>query len=91
MSAPRCKVSLPDFVAAHGERLRRYHAVHSTWGVALHVCLDDGNWTMLDESSAQYAEKCGDHEGAELARLVMQLSPSQRKRLERKLYERPKR
>jgi hypothetical protein len=46
---------------------------------------------MLDESSAQYAEKCGDHEGAELARLVMQLSPSQRKRLERKLYERPKR
>lgn len=87
MTAPSCKVTLPAFVAAHGERFRAYHRRNPTWG-ALHVCLDDGNWWALDEQSAVRAEETGDREGAALVRLVMQLSESQRGRLERHLYPR---
>ena len=86
MTAPHCKVTLPAFVAEHGERLRRYHLQNISWG-ALHVCLDDGNWTLLDEEDAERAETVrGDREGAALVRLVMQLSPSQRSRLESHMY-----
>jgi hypothetical protein len=86
MSAPSCRVTLPAFVAAYGERLRAYHRAQSSWG-ALHVCLADANWTLLGDLDARRAEAEGDLEGADLVRAVMQLSPSQRRRLERHLWE----
>lgn len=91
MSAPACKVTLPDFVREHGDRLRRYHRQHPGWG-ALHVCLEDGNWWAVDEEWAVHIEQRTDGygdpdpEGAALVRLVMQLSESQRARLEAHLY-----
>jgi hypothetical protein len=90
VTAPNREVTLPDFVREHGDRLRAYHRENAAWGLALHVCLEDGNWKMLDEDTARHAEAHGDHDGAALARLVMRLTPSQRKRLERHLYPEPR-
>lgn len=84
MTAPSCKVTLPVFVERYGDRLRAYRVSHPAWG-ALHVCLHDGNWSLLSEEDATRAEDRLDPEGAALVRAVLDLSPSQRARLEGKL------
>lgn len=70
---------LPRFVA--------YHACNPVWG-SLHIVLEDGN---CDDSSVRFcleeAEKRGDAEGAELARILLRMSRSQRGRLDWKVTQ----
>ena len=71
------KLTIPDVL----ERFAAYYRREPVWG-SLHVVLDDGN--VEDRSvrfCLEYAEREGDVEGAELARLLLRLSRSQRLRL----------
>jgi hypothetical protein len=68
----------PD-VRALVPRFLAHYRKHGTFGGALHVCLDDGNWNLPpDAESLLYAR---DDEECELARIVCELSESQRARL----------
>lgn len=73
------KLTVPDVI----ERFRAYHATNPVWG-SLHIVLEDHN---VEDSSVrfcvQYAEQTGDVEGAELARVLLTLSRTQRSRLSR--------
>lgn len=73
------KLSVPDVI----DRFRSYHACHGAWG-SLHVVLDDFN---LEDSSVkfciQYAEERGDTDGAELARVLLSMSKTQRGKIAR--------
>lgn len=72
-------VSIPDFLA----RFRAYHASHPTWG-ALHIVLDDGNMSNADvQFCIEYAVQQGDAECAALARVLLSMSKTQRKKLGR--------
>lgn len=77
MSKPSAKVTIPEVI----DRFRAYHHKNLVWG-SLHVVLDDLN---LEDGTVKfcekYAEENGDKEGAELARILLQMSRSQRKRL----------
>lgn len=73
------KPTIPEVI----DRFRAYQAIpgNGAWG-SLHVVLDDDN---VDDSTVafciEYAEKCGDTEGAELARILLTMSRTQRSRL----------
>jgi hypothetical protein len=59
-------------------RFSRYYESNPTWG-PLHIVLEDGN---VKDSDVQYcieaAERKGDKEGAELAKILLTQSKSQR-------------
>lgn len=66
------------------DRFRAYRAWHPAWG-SLHVVLDDGNWADgFVEYCVLHAEERGDAEGAELARLLLQMSRTQRVKIARR-------
>ena len=75
MSGPNIPEVLPRF--------REYHTKHFAWG-ALHIVLDDGN---VDDSSVQHciewAVQSSDAEGEALARILLSMSKTQRKKLGR--------
>jgi hypothetical protein len=78
MDAQR-KPTIPEILA----RFLAYYRDNPAWG-SLHIVLDDGN---VDDASVrfceEYATEKGDHEGAELARILMRMSRTQRAKLAR--------
>lgn len=71
------KPSIPQVVA----RFAAYYGQHPTWG-SLHIVLDDGNVRTGDvEFCIQWAEDNGDSEGAELGRILLSMSSTQRRKL----------
>lgn len=71
------KLSIPDVA----EQFARYYETHPAWG-SLHIVLDDGN--VSDDNvrfCIESAEQDGDTEGAELGRLLMGMSKTQRLKL----------
>lgn len=79
MTPPDRPPITPELVA----RFAAYYQVHPTWG-SLHIALDDGNVrdTHID-FCAEWAERTGDDEGLELARLLRTMSRTQRARVGR--------
>ena len=79
MSKPSALITVPEVI----DLFKAYYARpgNGVWG-SLHIVLDDGN---LEDSSVEfclkYAEEKGDTEGAELARILLKLSISQRKKI----------
>jgi len=75
------KPKIPDVI----ERFRAYYQKpgNGAWG-SLHIVLDDGN-TQDDNVRfcIQAAEERGDTEGAELARLLLRMSRTQRGKIAR--------
>ena len=73
------KISIPDVI----ERFRAYHNLdgNGAWG-SLHVVLDDGN---VDDHSVKHcihwAHERNDIEGQELAKILLNMSKTQRKKL----------
>jgi hypothetical protein len=71
------KPSIPDVI----ERFRAYNRQHGAWG-SLHVVLDDGNVEDCHvEFCIAHAEQSGDTEGAELGRVLLQMSKTQRAKI----------
>jgi hypothetical protein len=78
MSAEK-KPTVPEVIA----RFRAYHRENLAWG-SLHVILDDFNTeTKFVIGAAERAEASGDHEGAELARVLLRMSRTQREKIAR--------
>lgn len=79
LPASREKPSIPSVLG----RFRAYHEKHLVWG-ALHIVLDDGN---IGDDSVQFcldfAVESGDTDGAALARILLSMSKTQRKKLGR--------
>lgn len=73
------KPNIPDVAAD----FRAYHAANLAWG-SLHIVLDDGN---VEDSSVEfcikYAQENGDMEGERLAKILLTMSPTQRRKLPR--------
>jgi hypothetical protein len=71
------KPTIPEVL----DRFRAYHESEPVWG-SLHIVLDDGN---VDDSDVmfcvRYALENGDDEGAELARILLKMSRTQRLKL----------
>jgi hypothetical protein len=63
------------------DRFRAYHAENPVWG-SLHVCLEDGNYDSAAFCLA-WAQRHGDTEGEALARILLTLSRTQRRKLSR--------
>jgi hypothetical protein len=79
MSKPSATITVPEVI----ERFASYHEEYAAWG-SLHIVLDDFN--LADhhvQFCIDYAEEKGDIEGAELARILLKMSPSQRKKIGR--------
>ena len=79
------KPTIPEVVAAFADYQQRPE--NGAWG-SLHIVLEDGN--CKDSSArfcAQYAKEKGDVPGERLANILLQMSPSQRGRLSRKVDE----
>ncbi|MCY1280715.1 hypothetical protein D9M68_19050 [compost metagenome] len=79
MTAPSAKITVPEVF----ERFREYYLSNPAWG-SLHIVLADDN--VLDhhvEWTIEYAEEEGDKEGAELGKILLQMSKSQRLKLSR--------
>ncbi len=78
---PSAKITVPEVI----DRFAAYYEKHITWG-SLHIVLDDFN---IDNGSVEfcikYAEEKGDAEGLELAKILLQMSPTQRKKIGRLL------
>lgn len=75
------KPTIPEVI----ERFRAYRKKpgNAAWG-SLHLVLDDGNTEdYFVRRSISWAEECGDLEGAELARLLLLMSRTQRSKLAR--------
>lgn len=73
------KPTVPEVIAD----FRHYHADHPAWG-SLHSVLDDGN--VSDDSvyfAVSYAMSTDDAEGERLARILLQMSKTQRKKIGR--------
>lgn len=72
------KPTIPEVI----ERFRAYHRMHpTTWG-ALHIVLSDGNVADSHvESCIRNAQETGDTEGEELARILLRMSQTQRRKL----------
>lgn len=74
------------------EVIRRFAAYHESprggsWG-SLHIVLDEGNVRDGDVGQCiPWAEERGDLEAADLARLLLRMSKSQRWRVARKVQE----
>lgn len=77
MTAPSATITVPEVV----DRFRAYHLDNPAWG-ALHIVLEDHN---LEDSSVQFCINCAikedDVEGEALARILLQLSQSQRMKI----------
>ena len=83
MTAPSAKINLPEVI----EDFAAYYEVHTSWG-SLHVVLADGNYDQaVAEGCVRWAAEQGDTEGERLARILCDLSYSQRARLPRKVYQ----
>lgn len=79
MTAPSAKITVPEVV----DRFREYYLSNPAWG-SLHIVLEDDN--VLDhhvEWCIEYAEKEGDVEGMELAKILLTMSKSQRLKISR--------
>lgn len=75
------KPTIPEVI----ERFAAYYARHPAGG-AMHIVLDDGN--IADEHvryCIQHAQEQGDAEGEALARILLDMSKTQRKKLGRLL------
>lgn len=71
--------TIPDVLP----RFRAYHERHFAWG-ALHIVLDDDNCDNASvEHCVKWAQESGDAEGEALARILMSMSKTQRKKLGR--------
>lgn len=78
---------IPDFsperpsVPEIAEKIREYYTrPGNSVGGSLHVVLDDGNLQPSHiEYCLKYAVESGDSEGAELARALLQMTPTQRR------------
>ena len=81
MTAPRATVQIPEVI----DRFRAYFRKNPAWA-SLHVVLDDANF---DDGAVrhciEYADRVGDREGADLGRILLCMSKSQRKRLATKV------
>ena len=79
MTAPSATITVPDVI----DRFKEYWLDNPAWG-SLHIVLDDFN---IDdhhvEHCIQYAVEKGDTEGEALARILLQMSKSQRLKLSR--------
>jgi len=77
MTAPSATITVPDVI----DRFKDYHLLNPVWG-SLHIVLDDFN---VEDSHVQWciehAEQTGDTEGAELGKILLQMSKSQRYKL----------
>lgn len=81
MTAPKNKPLTQEQL----DRFWSYYQDNITWG-SLHIVLDDDNVRDCDvQFCIDYAEKHGDKEGAELARILLTQSESQRMRLPSKI------
>lgn len=73
------KPRIPDVI----DYFRAYNKVHPAWG-SLHIVLSDGN---VEDSNVQfclkYAEENKDEHGMELAKLLLNMSRTQRLKLGR--------
>jgi hypothetical protein len=71
------KPTIPEVI----DRFVPYYRQHPAWG-SLHIVLDDGN---VGDDDVRYciahAEERGDVEGADLARVLLQMSKTQRWKL----------
>jgi hypothetical protein len=81
VSAPKAKHRVPDVV----KMMRAYYATEGNEaGGYLHIVLDDGN---LGDDSIRFCrsecEAARDRAGVRLADILLEMSPSQRKRLYR--------
>ena len=81
MSKPSATLTVPEVL----ERFQMYHREpgNSCWG-SLHIVLDDGN--LKDHHvkfCIEFAEKRGDREGAELGKILLQMSETQRDKISR--------
>jgi hypothetical protein len=79
------KPTIPEVI----ERFREYHRKpgNLAWG-SLHIVLDDGN--VEDAHVAfcvEHAEAQGDTEGAELARILLAMSKTQRSKIGRLAHQ----
>lgn len=74
---PNAEITIPEVI----DRFCDYHEVNLYWG-SLHFVLDDAN---LDDSDVEFciewAQKNGDVEGEALARILLNMSKTQRKKL----------
>lgn len=71
------RLTVPDVI----DRFRAYHQANPAWG-ALHIVLDDGNVRNKDvQFCIDSALEQGDVEGHELARLLLEMSVTQRRKL----------
>jgi len=71
------KPAIPDVL----DDFAAYYRAHPAWG-SLHIVLDDGN--VSDGNVAyciEWAEECGDVEGARLGRVLLTMSRTQRRRI----------
>lgn len=78
---PSATITVPDVI----DRFKDYHELpgNSCWG-SLHVVLDDGNLKdHFVQFCIDFAEQSGDREGAELGRILLQLSETQRDKISR--------
>lgn len=84
----RGRLTLPEVI----DRFIAYHSRHDNWGQALHIALDDDN---VDDSSILFcirtAIELGDTEAELLARIMLQLTKTQRGKIKefhrRRLWE----
>jgi len=77
------KPQIPDVI----ERFSVYKKIHPIWG-SLHIVLDESNVKDKHvEFCKQWAMDHNDHEGIALAELLLQMSKSQRSRIDRKVDE----
>ena len=75
------KPTIPEVI----DDFRAYKAIHLAWG-SLHIVLDDNNVTEPDvQFCVDLAIETGDVEGERLARLLLQMSTTQRRKLGRVL------
>jgi hypothetical protein len=83
------KPTIPEVI----ERFETYYAKpgNGAWG-SLHVVLDDGNTEdEIVRLTVESAEKAGDAEGAELARLLLRMSRTQRGKINKVIWGRKRR
>lgn len=77
------KPTIPEVI----DRFRAYQRQWPAWH-SLHVVLDDGNYAdVFVEGCIETAERWGDHEGAELARILLRMSRTQRRKIARTVDE----
>lgn len=63
------------------DRFLAYLTKHPTWG-SLHIVLDDGNIENCHVTwCIKYAQERGDTEGAELGKILLSMSETQRRKL----------